>query len=430
MAALPDLATADGLATAVAALDPDFHGLLERKEVSQLVQGRLSNANVKSISRFAAVGDSRADIRTFCTGTLALDRAADVVEIAGVVDTWQASKARMETRHQAEAEASLASLPSPVNKVEAQDLRQKFEQLHYKLEDKVSPATSTMELIFDQVESGEWKAMSLVQFLSRDDTEAELMGATIDKTGTVKIRKGYGESKPPKSSEELRQRLKLVGHAYIMAQLKFPHKAVLQQLSPNHFNKLCDYLLGEQVMGLRAKDEEGTIISAPSMELVLSYEFQIRKQMVKLMNEGETMREALDQAMKDGVVKERFFLTPAAYSALTQMGGKKEKSRSPRRDRGHGGQGYYSGGSSGSKGKSKGGKSKKGSKALHSKTPDGREICYAWNNKDQRCRHKCGRLHVCQICFGQHPAHACKGGDNRGGDARDTSGGGAAVKDK
>ena len=183
-------------------------------------------------------------------------------------------------------------------------------------------------------------------------------------------------------------------------------------------------------MGLRAKDEEGTIISAPSMELVLSYEFQIRKQMVKLMNEGETMREALDQAMKDGVVKERFFLTPAAYSALTQMGGKKEKSRSPRRDRGHGGQGYYSGGSSGSKGKSKGGKSKKGSKALHSKTPDGREICYAWNNKDQRCRHKCGRLHVCQICFGQHPAHACKGGDNRGGDARDTSGGGAAVKDK
>ena len=164
MAALPDLNTAEGLAAAVAALDPDFHGLLERKEVSQLVQGRLSNANVKSISRFAAVGDARADIRTFCTGT------ADVVEIAGVVDTWQASKARMETRHQAEAEASLASMPSPVKKVEAQDLRQKFEQLHYKLEDKVSPATSTMELIFDQVESGEWKAMSLVQFLSRDDT--------------------------------------------------------------------------------------------------------------------------------------------------------------------------------------------------------------------------------------------------------------------
>ena len=232
MAALPDLATPEGLAAAVEALDPDFHGLLERKEVSQMVQGRLSNANVKSISRFAALGDNRTDIRTFCTGTVALDRAADVVEIAGVVDTWQASKSRMESRHQAEAEASLASLPSPVNKVEAQDLRQKFEQLHYKLEDKVSPATSTLELIFDQVESGEWKSMSLVQFLSRDDTEAEMMGATIDKTGTVKIRKGYGEAKPPKSSEELRQRLKLVGHTYIMAQLKFPHKAALQQLTP------------------------------------------------------------------------------------------------------------------------------------------------------------------------------------------------------
>eukprot|EP00434_Breviolum_minutum_P036054 symbB.v1.2.031930.t2/scaffold3763.1/size50786/1 len=287
-------------------------------------------------------------------------------------------------RHQAEAEASLASLPSPFNKVEAQDLRQKFEQLHYKLEDKVSPATSTLELIFDQVESGEWKSMSLVQFLSRDDTEAEMMGATIDKTGTVKIRKGYGEAKPPKSSEELRQRLKLVGHTYIMAQLKFPHKAALQQLTPNHFSKLCDYLLGEQVMGLRAKDEEGAVVSSPSLELVLSYEFQIRKQMVKLMNEGEVMREALDQAMKDGVVKERFFLTPAAYSAITAMGGRKEKSRSPRRDRWQGGQSFQSSGSGGGKGK-KGGKGRKGGgKILHSKTPDGREICYAWNNRDQR----------------------------------------------
>ncbi len=179
-------------------------------------------------------------------------------------------------------------------------------------------------------------------------------------------------------------------------------------------------------MGLRAKDEEGSVISSPSLELVLSYEFQIRKQMVKLMNEGEVMREALDQAMKDGVVKERFFLTPAAYSALTAMGGRKEKSRSPRRDKWTGSYRQPSSGSGGGKGKSKGGKGKKGvGKALHSKTPDGREICYAWNNKDQRCRHKCGRLHVCQVCFGQHPAHACKGGDNK-----DTSGGGAAAKEK
>lgn len=151
-----DLGTPEGLAAAIAALDPDFHGLLERKEVTQRVQGRLSNANVKSVSRFAALGDTSADLRTFCAGTLALDRGVDVVEIAGVVDAWQASKSRMQSRHQAEAEASLSSLPNPINKVEAQDLRIRFEQLHYKLEDKVAPSSSTLELIFDQVESGEW----------------------------------------------------------------------------------------------------------------------------------------------------------------------------------------------------------------------------------------------------------------------------------
>ena len=125
-----DLDTAEGMAEAIGDLDPDFHGLLERKEVSQRVQGRLSNANVKSISRFAALGDTRADLRTFCTGTLALDRAVDVVEIAGVVDAWQAGKTRMESRHQAEAEASISSMPNPINKVEAQDLRVRFEQMH------------------------------------------------------------------------------------------------------------------------------------------------------------------------------------------------------------------------------------------------------------------------------------------------------------
>ena len=55
------------------------------------------------------------------------------------------------------------------------------------------------------------------------------------------------------------------------------------------------------------------------------------------------------------------------------------------------------------KGKSKrGGKSKgkKGGKQLNDRTPDGRQICWKWNNPRERCRFNSGRLHVCQIASG------------------------------
>jgi len=72
-------------------------------------------------------------------------------------------------------------------------------------------------------------------------------------------------------------------------------------------------------------------MSSPSLELVLSYDFQVRKAMTKAMNEGVNMVKALEDAMKDTTVKERYFLTPAAMGAAGKES--RQKSRSPRRDK-------------------------------------------------------------------------------------------------
>ena len=88
-----------------------------------------------------------------------------------------------------------------------------------KLEDKNTPAASTLEQIFDQVDQGEMKNMSLVQFLSREDAEADILGATVEKgTGTLKIKKGYGECQKPRNPEEFRRRMAVVANAYLLAQ--------------------------------------------------------------------------------------------------------------------------------------------------------------------------------------------------------------------
>lgn len=428
-----DLDTADGRAAAIKELDPDFQGLLERKSMSERLQGTLANAGVKSISLFSVIGDTAADVRQFATDHCGLDRNRDVVAVAGMIDAWQACKTRMLTRNQAEADAVNSSMPPPLNKTEAQDLRNRFEQMHYRLEDKVTPATGTLEQLFEQVETGEWQRMSLVMFMSRDDQDTEPLAAKIEKSGTVKVKKGYGESKPPKTGEELRQKIKLLGHCYLFTQLKFPNRHELRNIGPNLFNKYADYLLGEHVLGLQAKDSKGEIVSSPTLDLVLSYDYQVRKLMTKYMNDGTEMVTALEDAMKDTTVKERYFLTPAALDAAAQGGREPgRKSRSPRREypREEGGySGYGSSygrshrsGKKGGKGKAKGG----GKGKLHTRTPDGRDICFAWNNKDQRCRFNCGRVHCCQLCFGNHPAHSCKSSQKT--QPSDTAGAGQAEK--
>ena len=427
-AAPPDIGhdTPARRANAIALLDADLHGLLQIKEVSEVLQAKLSVARVRTISRLSTVTDDRAGMRNFCVDSLGLDEMNDVIDIASMVDAWESSSTRMSVRHKAEAEAGLASQPRALNKVEVQDLLIKFQSVHgLKLEDRNIPAASTLEQIFDQVEQGELKNMSLVQFVSREDAEADVLGATIEKgTGALKVKKGYGECPKPRTPEEFRRRMAVVSHSYLLAQSKFPQKAILRELQPIHFLKYLDLMLGEHVLGLKAKNQAGETVASPEFDLMLSYDFQVRRSMVKLANEGRLLHEALRESMLDTTIKERYFLTPNVYSQVAAGHGRSEswRSRSPAVERGWAaerGRDWEKG-----KGKSKrGGKSKgkKGGKQLNDRTPDGRQICWKWNNPRERCRFNCGRLHVCQICFGPHPMHACDGS----GKAKDTTGGAA-----
>lgn len=146
---------------AIALLDADLRGLLQVKEVDEVLQAKLSVAKVRSMSRMSTVADDRAGMRKFCVDALGQDETRDAVEIASLVDAWESANTRITVRNKAEAEAGVRAL----RKVEIQELLVKFQKLHgVKLEDRNTPAASTLEQIFDQVEQGEMKNMSLVQF--------------------------------------------------------------------------------------------------------------------------------------------------------------------------------------------------------------------------------------------------------------------------
>ena len=56
-----------------------------------------------------------------------------------------------------------------------------------------------MEQIFDQIEQGELKNMSLMQFLNREDVEADILGATVEKNTEERprLRRSTGSAKSP-----------------------------------------------------------------------------------------------------------------------------------------------------------------------------------------------------------------------------------------
>ena len=163
-----------------------------------------------------------------------------------------------------------------------------------------------------------------------------------------------------------------------MCAFRYPNKAAFQRITPNIFSCYANHFVGEHVFGLRAKDDKGRSMAQPSFELLLSYEYQVRKAAIKKLNKGHSWVDSLKEAMVDTLVKERFLTTPLACNSWVAT---KSRSRSRRRSRGREPRADRSTGRNkgkpkgkGSSRKSKGGNAQEG--AWHSTTPDGRQICY------------------------------------------------------
>ena len=129
---------------------------------------------------------------------------------------------------------------------------------------------------------------------------------------------------------------------------------------------------------------------------------------MKRVIEGHTLADALSSVIKDADLKEAYFTTPVALKASMS-------DSQPNKWQRFNSKGSFSGKSSPSfskgKGKSKG--KSKGSNLSDSRlkglnlawrTPDNRELCFAWNSGE--CPGTCGRVHQCRVkgCYGDHKA--------------------------
>ena len=356
----------------------------------------------------SVLADTRDQLRQVAKDTFQIDPAVDPnknITLARPIVAWEAATQSKDARAKKEAISPVENEPKSLPMSEYLGVRKRFEQQYYALREEEIPSKFSLEDMQDQLESGDWRAMSLKEVASRADVDAETHtwgSLTVGKEGDVKVKKSAVETPAPKDLEEFRQKLKLLGHHFVFLRMLNPNRKELGDVNPFTFSSYSDYMLSRRVARLEAEDEKGTVLHTPSLQAVLTYDFYVRKKAVELLAADKPLAAALKSAQEDSVVKERRFTTPLSVSAASQSVGA-ARSRSPpvHQSASSASKGPGQKGKKGNKGKNKG----KGRGGLFSLTPDGRQICYAYNSQYERCNGSCGRAHVCQMCMGPHPLH-------------------------
>ena len=183
---------------------------------------------------------------------------------------------------------------------------------------------------------------------------------------------------------------------------RYKAKHWLHGLTAEPFLKFVDFILGERVHGLQIPGvtPDQSVKMKPDWSIVLAFEQKLRREAMKLVTqEGHTLADAMRAVIRDADLKEAFFTTPVALKAAQSM----EQPYKWHKTFDKGGKGKGKKGKKGEKGKREIPDQLKGLN-LAWRTPDGRDLCFAWNTGD--CAGKCGRVHQCRVkgCYGDHKA--------------------------
>ena len=398
----------------------DLKFAFAKEKVEDSIQAMFYWAGITNIRQFSMLASDPEDLRETLKESFGLDKAAGLAErvkISKILVVWDACRTRSKKEAEMAGEAECRHQPKALGGTDYSAMRAAFEAKWWPLGDKEIPAKSYLERRLEQVEQEEPRAEPLTEVIHREEEDPDILKTVWDGSGALRVTKAAARVELPKNPEELRARVTLLGVAWMMIGYAHTNRAWLQGITPQLWQDYLKYLLGEFVWGLVGRDAQGHTVATPSWLQVLAYEHAVRKHAWKLVAlAGRRFSDALQEAWKDPVVKERNFTTPLALSALApgaglgSGGGRRAGSGT---DLGAGSSRKDTNGNAGNKTKKKGGKKGKGKGGgmdVKSNTPAGKPICFRYNRQGGcSMGNKCKFEHVCGACFGRHPMFQCPG---------------------
>ena len=247
----------------------------------------------------------------------------------------------------------------------------------------------------------------------------------------VRMRRVRARSAMPQSTEQLRHKYRLLAVHWGMMCQRYPNKHWARNYDPAHFRNHVDWLLGDSVAQLKAVTATGQESVSPAWPVVLRYELELRKEVMKLLNMASvTLAEALAAARRNDELRTCFLITPLA------LGGGQRQQQEARRDekptdrtktkqpvpqpqpKASGKRGRRNNTARDNKrqkvahssqgGTTRYGRARKEHPNLLHQRHNGRTICFAYQNPSgcssgEACPHQ----HICAHCFGPHSFDKC-----------------------
>ena len=416
-------------------MSSDFRFLLGEYEVPDRVLLALCRAGYKSLSTFSVLADDRPGVRRAIATDLLIDPAfvglaADLASkarsiTASLMAAWVTAGHRQEETNRQAVENKSLRLPLTLSRTSLVSLRQKYEAEHGRVQDHIWPCAALLEKRLEEVEEGSFVAPPLSEVISVDKAEDDML--TIAEIGSsVRVRRAPKAIAAPSTTEELRDRFTTLAITYILASYKHSSRLWIKPATMAMWQRYVSFLLSDQVASYHL-DQEGLSVRA-SWTTVLAYDLALRKFACRaVLYENKDFATALDEAMKDLGCRERYFITPTAmltaasssHRTTAPTGGKgilptpelpgpnappnarKRKAAARLLKQQQEAKGRQKGKPKG-KGKAEG----KGSQ-LHTRTPDGRNLCKFYQTAEGCSKQGCTYVHACNKCLQVHSGSTC-----------------------
>ena len=286
-------------------LTPGLESLLRSVDLNESVIMAFRVQEVLDKELFVALDTTEEALRKTCEQAFGIDPSKSFLhkrELAKVVKAWKDAKVHADTKVNydavARAHGETVSMLAPdwISLLAA--FKQKYgEHLH----DTVLPAQSYFESFEEKLSDGHLKAETLAHIVSvaeQDEQESKKaepqrhMSLHLDGQLTIQTKRRF-MSNMPSNPEELRLKYKVLSNCWLMGQLRQPGRHLFSDLDRNTFADFLDVLLSEKNF-LLIKNIGTTRIIRPDWSLCMGYEFELRKEALRLVREkGFSIQRAL-----------------------------------------------------------------------------------------------------------------------------------------
>ena len=209
----------------VASVGDELSFLWGEYSVPVEIQARLIQLGVTEVNVFSKLESDEPGMRDFIREEVKLKAQEGMrTNVGRLLSALEAAHLRGAKRKQEGAEQRVYDLPRTLPKKSHLTMRQAFGKLHGAPDEKELPATCAIEKQLSQIEYGYLIAPRLSEVASILEVDEDDMGAAqIKADGTVNIKKTTKAEVPlPANTEQLRYRIKLLGHLWEMIRLHMP----------------------------------------------------------------------------------------------------------------------------------------------------------------------------------------------------------------